>query len=79
MIRFVRDENGIKNLLKRDEMLRICMNYAQRMQQIAGPGYEVEERTKYPERVGAALYPATPEANQDNLENNTLEKVRRAV
>lgn len=79
MIRFERNEEGIRNLLKRDEMLAICMRYAQSMQQAAGPGYVAEERTEYPERVGAAVYPATPEAERDNLENNTLEKVRRSV
>ena len=78
-IEFVLDEKGVRKLLKSDDMLKICMRYATKMQQAAGPGYKAEERSRYPERVGAAVYPATAEANIDNLENNTLEKVRRAV
>lgn len=76
MIKFKLNRSGVRNMLKWDSVADECMSYAQRMQAMAGPGYEVE-RKEYPERVGAVLYTATKEAYQDNLDNNTLEKVRR--
>ena len=56
--KFVLNWGGVGNLLKGDAIAQICMQYAQRMQQSAGEGYEAEER-RYPERTGAAVFPAT--------------------
>lgn len=72
------NKQGVAALMKSSEMQQICVGYATRMQQLAGPGYEVETRN-YPERSGAALYPGNMRAYNDNLKNNTLEKVRRSV
>lgn len=77
-VKFKLNRAGVRALMKSDDMKQICMRYAMRIQQAAGPGYEVEERT-YPERVGAAVFPGDSKAYFDNLENNTLEKARRSV
>ena len=77
-VRFKLNKKGVASLMKRSEMQQICMRYATKKQQAAGPGYEVETRT-YPERAGAAVFPGDAQAYYDNLENNTLEKVRRSV
>lgn len=77
-VKFKLNKAGVRALMKSAEMKQICMDYAVRMQQAAGPGYEAEERN-YPERSGAAVYPGDSTAYYDNLENNTLEKVRRSV
>ena len=69
---------GVRALLKSDEVKGACMDLATKMQAQAGPGYEVEERT-YPERSGAAVFTGNADAFYDNLANNTLEKVRRSV
>ncbi len=77
-VTFKLNKKGVAELMKRSEIQQICVGYATRMQQLAGPGYEVETRN-YPERSGAALYPGNMRAYNDNLKNNTLEKVRRSV
>ena len=68
------DRSGVRELLKCGELGDICMEYAKRMQANAGSHYAVEER-KYPERTGAAVYPADDEGYYDNLHHNTLVKV----
>lgn len=78
MIKFKLNRKGVRNMLKWESTAEECMSYAQKMQAAAGPGYEVERR-EYPERIGASVFPETYEAYQDNLDNNTLEKVRRSV
>lgn len=72
------NSNGVRQLLRSSAVMAECRRYATNMQQKAGPGYAVEDR-RYPERNGAAVFPATEEAYYDNLENNTLEKVVRSV
>ena len=69
---------GVRGLLKSAEVQSACMDIATRMCDMAGQGYEVEERN-YPERSGAAVYTGDADAFYDNLTNNTLEKVRRSV
>lgn len=67
------NREGVKELLKSDETLEMCREYAERVQLAAGDGYEMENRS-YPERSGAAVFPVTEEAGMDNLRNNTLLK-----
>lgn len=74
--KFVLNRKGVREVLKSPQIAAACMERARSMQQAAGEGYVAEERN-YPERKGAAVYPATREAYYDNLENNTLEKVGR--
>lgn len=70
-IKFDLNKAGVKELLTSGEMESICMEYANQIQSRAGEHYAVEVR-HYPERSGAAVFPADWEGNRDNLENNTL-------
>lgn len=64
-------------ILKNQNVQDLCMQKAEQMAAKAGAGYVAEERN-YPERSGAAVYPAEKQAVYDNLSNNTLEKVIRS-
>lgn len=69
---------GIRELLRSSEMGETCMEFAQRIQNTAGEHYTVEARS-YPERTGAAVFPADDEGYYDNLHHNTLIKAMGAV
>ncbi len=62
---------GVRELLKSQEMANCCMQEARRVQTSAGANYQAEVRN-YPERTGAAVFPANAEGYYDNLNNNTL-------
>lgn len=72
-VKFVLNKEGVRELMKSDEMREICSSHAAQVQQRAGTGYIAEDRS-YPERAGAAVRADTFEARKDNLENNTLLK-----
>lgn len=65
------NRDGVRELLRSSEMQSICMENARMIQQRAGADYEASERN-YPERSGAAVYPANDKGYYDNLQNNTL-------
>ena len=67
---------GVRALLKSEQMAAVCRQYASRVVQRAGTGYEMQQRS-YPERNGYVVRPATYQARKDNLDNNTLEKAVR--
>ena len=67
---------GVRALLKSEQMAAVCRQYASRVVQRAGTGYEMQQRS-YPERNGYVARPATYQARKDNLDNNTLEKAVR--
>lgn len=78
--KFVINSEGVRDLLKSPKLTKMCMDKASSIAESAnsmsfGGGYVAGER-RYPERTGAAVYPSTDEAAIDNLQNNTLEKVR---
>lgn len=62
---------GVRSLLKSAEVAEACMQEARQIQARAGENYEAEAR-RYPERTGAAVYPANADGYYDNLHNNTL-------
>lgn len=70
--------SGVRELLKSAELSEECMEYAKRMQANAGEHYSVEARS-YPERVGAAVFPADEKGYYDNLHHNTLVKAMGSV
>lgn len=76
--KFKADFEGYNELRKSDMVLDECKKYANQIQQIAGAGFTVEERT-YPKRSGAVVKAATPIAYFKNLNGNILEKAWRAV
>ena len=65
---------GVKALLKSSEVEALCFDVMRTVQSNAGENYAVETR-RYPERTGAAVYPANEQGYYDNLNNNTLLKV----
>ena len=71
--KFELNRNGVIELLKSQEMLDICKEYADNVQAKAGVGYEV---TTYvgSKRVNASVHAETYEALKDNYDNNTLLK-----
>lgn len=70
-------KSGVRDLLCSEDVARECRKYADAAAARAGEGYESGARN-YPERHGAGVYPATPEAYFDNLHNNTLMKAVRS-
>lgn len=75
-VRIHLNKAGVRELLKSEAMRAAVREKAAQIQRRAGDEYIVEDRT-YPERVGAAVRPATKKAYHDNMENNTLLKAVR--
>jgi len=72
-VKVVLNRQGVKDMLKSDEMMAICKEYADGVAERAGDGYEVSTyngRT----RVNAQIAPKTVQAIRDNMKNNTLLK-----
>lgn len=74
-VKFELNRAGVRELMQSGEAIAVCKEYADAIQARAGEGYEV---TTYvgKTRANASVHAATPEARQDNLENNTLLKAR---
>lgn len=71
--KFELNKAGVGELLKSEEMMTICKEYADGIRARAGEGYETDTYVGKT-RANAMVYPATKEAYMDNLENNTLLK-----
>lgn len=65
--------DGIREMLKSQEILDVCVQYANQMGANLGDGYEVSEYTG-PTRVNASVRAVSDAAKRDTLENNTLLK-----
>lgn len=74
-VKFELNRAGVRELMQSDEAVNVCKQYADAMQARAGEGYEVSTYIGKT-RANASVYAATEEARKDNLENNTLLKVR---
>ena len=72
-VKFELDRNGVKELLKSQELTAECRRYAQDVAARAGDGFGCEDR-HYPERTGCAVRPDTDEAYFRNLNENILLK-----
>lgn len=70
-VKIVLNRSGVRGLLKSSEAGDMCMEFAHQVQGRAGEHYNAEIR-RYPERTGAAIYPADSDGYYDNLKNNTL-------
>lgn len=64
---------GIRQLLRSDEMKKICEEHASNILNRAGDGYELDTYTGQ-NRVNAMVKAATPRAMRENMKNNTLLK-----
>ena len=72
-MKFELNRQGVGELLKSKEMERVLNGYAQEIAGRAGEGYRAGSY-QGSDRVKVNVWPETPEAWQDNLENNTLLK-----
>lgn len=71
--KFVLNKEGVGELLKSEEMQQVLMGYADQVAQRAGAGYEPRAyMSKDRAAVSVRVEAATPQAEQDNYENNTL-------
>ena len=73
MVKFVLNRSGVRELLQSDEMMAVCRDYAQKVADRAGDGYELDEYVGK-NRVNVSIGAVTEEAKQDNYDNNTLLK-----
>lgn len=72
-VEIVLNREGIKSLLKSEEMMSVCKEYAEQIRQKCGDGYEVSPYVGK-NRVNVSVSAETLEARKDNSENNTLLK-----
>ena len=72
-MKFELNRQGVGELLKSKEMEQVLNGYAQEIASRAGEGYRAGSY-QGSDRVKVNVWPETPEAWQDNLENNTLLK-----
>lgn len=80
-VKFKLNKKGGREVLKSPEVANLCLHIASSIANDANAmsfsgGYSAETRN-YPKRTGAAVFPSTIEANIDNLQQNTLEKVKK--
>lgn len=73
----IRDD-GIQAILKGPEMQALVKELAEQKVSEAGEGYACSVKIGV-KRCYANIYPETPEAKKDNLDNNTLEKIIRST
>ena len=71
--KFVLNYAGGGQLLKSDEMMAVCREFADGIANRAGEGYEISEYVGR-NRVNVSVRTASETALQDNYENNTLLK-----
>ena len=64
---------GVGKLLRSQEMMGVCEEFANGIRSKCGEGYEVTTH-RGKGRVNASVYAKTVEARQENAENNTLLK-----
>lgn len=74
--KFELNENGVKELMQSDAMLKICEGYANDALGRLGDGYEVTTRVGKT-RVNAEIAAETYAARKENSENNTILKSLR--
>lgn len=67
------NRNGVKSLLKSQEMSNICKEHAKRIMNNCPEGYEMDSYVGE-NRVNAMVYASTYQAKADNAKNNTLLK-----
>ena len=71
LIKFELNYEGVGELLKSSEMQSVLMENAQSIASNAGEGYKAVQMS-----TRVIVVPDTQEAEQDNLDNNTLLKAR---
>ena len=70
------NKSGVRELLRSEEMKKVCEEHAEAALLRLGPGYEVTTRTGK-NRVNAQVAAISFKAKRDNLKNNTILKALR--
>lgn len=75
---FKLNSEGVKQLLKSDEMQNALRGYAEKVQNRAGEGYTVSTYVGK-NRANVSIHAETKKSKRDNLKNNTLLKALGSV
>ena len=70
------NKDGVRQLLRSDEMMDVCQSYASAAVSSLGAGYEMTSRVGK-NRVNAEVAAVSDEAKRENLKNNTILKAVR--
>ncbi len=70
------NREGVRAMLKSEEMKEICAEHAQEIMERCGSGYEMDTYVGQ-NRVNAMVTASTYQAKADNMRNNTLLKAMR--
>lgn len=70
------NSEGVREMLRSEEMKTICEEHANKALGKLGPGYTVTSMTGK-NRVNASIFAESYEAKRDNMENNTILKALR--
>lgn len=73
--KFVLNRSGVRDLLKSQEALHICEEYANNALAKLGEGYRSDSMVV--NRANATVYADTYQAKAENLEHNTILKALR--
>ena len=76
MVEIKLNDQGIREMLKSEEIFNECMRLGLEIQARAGEHYTTAERRHYADnsRYGVIVLPADKQGERDNLKNNTLLK-----
>ncbi len=72
-IRIRLNSRGVTELLKSEDMKKVCKAQADAVAARCGSGYESDSYVGK-SRVNCSVYPVTRKARRDNLKNNTILK-----
>lgn len=72
-VKVVLNKEGVRALLRSEEMMNICAKHAKEIATKSGDAYKVSEHRGV-SRANASVYTNDPDVIRDNLENNTLLK-----
>lgn len=75
-VKVVLNREGVRELLRSDEMMSVCEEYADKALSKLGAGYEVTTHTGS-SRVNASIGTASYDAMHDNMKNNSILKALR--
>lgn len=72
-VRVVVKRKGVRELLKSEEIAKVCLEQAEQIKQTVGPGFKIHEK-KYPERIGYAVSAESRQAIHKAYQDNVLLK-----
>lgn len=75
-VRIKLNSGGVRELLKSEEVEKMCMDFANSAVAKLGNSYAADVR-RYPERTASIVLARSYEAKNDNVDNNTILKALR--